>query len=295
MSDVDHIVQARRDYTRRRRLAFYYSARLHPEALDWQSRILAAGSSVSASTLQAASDFCGAIDAAGIRDRFVRLNLFAGNDLTAALVPLYRSDVPFAITGGAIDIGVNFIGSDYTETGASAGIKGNASTKYVDSTTPWQLGASRHVAVWLNGTAESTPGVYIGRCADGSNNELTIVQRSAAFYVGRDAAASASANTALAGIPATGISILATSSLTDSVVGWINTSSTAPSVYTLSANSAGPVSVFGMRRADNMTIRSPSDALIAGYSIGRNLTPTIMTAYRSAQVAFLDALGRPTP
>ena len=63
---------------------------LHPEAVAWRDAVVDNGGSVSGATLAAVSDFCNAIDAAGIRDRFYRLNLFAGTGLNAALVPLYR-------------------------------------------------------------------------------------------------------------------------------------------------------------------------------------------------------------
>jgi hypothetical protein len=61
----------------------------HPEAAAWRSAVIANGGSASTSTVRAVSNFCAAIDAAGIRDRFYRLGIFAGSNLNAALVPLY--------------------------------------------------------------------------------------------------------------------------------------------------------------------------------------------------------------
>lgn len=60
----------------------------HPEAAAWAARVVDNGSTAGTS-LAAVSKFCRAIDAAGIRDRFYRLNLFCGSNLNAALVPLY--------------------------------------------------------------------------------------------------------------------------------------------------------------------------------------------------------------
>jgi len=62
----------------------------HPEAKAWRTAALANGGTVSASTMQAVSDFCAAIDAAGIRSSFLRLNLVCGGNLAAARTPLYR-------------------------------------------------------------------------------------------------------------------------------------------------------------------------------------------------------------
>lgn len=63
----------------------------HPEAAAWKTAVVANGGSVSGATLSAVDKFCKAIDAAGIRDRLYRVNLFAGTGLNACLVPLYRN------------------------------------------------------------------------------------------------------------------------------------------------------------------------------------------------------------
>ena len=90
----------------------------NPETLDWITRVYANGGTVSTSTANAVDAFCNAIDAAGIRDRFYRLNLFAGTGLNAALVPLYRGPSSGGTTyGNATDENYNFIPGDYTLTG----------------------------------------------------------------------------------------------------------------------------------------------------------------------------------
>ena len=92
---------------------------VHPEAADWRTRVIANGGSVSASTLTAVSQFCAAIDNAGLRDRFYRLSLMTGNNLEAALVPLYRSTSPGGVVLGLpTDDNVGFVSGDYTLTGS---------------------------------------------------------------------------------------------------------------------------------------------------------------------------------
>jgi hypothetical protein len=109
---------------------------LHPEAAAWAARVVANGGSVSGSTLSAVSKFCAAIASAGIRDRFLRLNLFCGS-FQGAFVPLYRS-ASFGGTplGNATDTNLGspaFLVGDYSETGVNAGLNGNGTSKYLDT------------------------------------------------------------------------------------------------------------------------------------------------------------------
>ena len=81
---------------------------LHIEAIDWHNRVVSNGGSVSPTTLKAVSDFCKSIDSAGIRDRFSRLNLFCGENLSAALVPLYRNFNTSSNIGYSVDYNYSF-------------------------------------------------------------------------------------------------------------------------------------------------------------------------------------------
>lgn len=107
---------------------------LHPEAADWQNRVIANSGTVDGSTLRAVSQFCRQIDAAGIRDKFYRLNLFCGGGLNACLVPLYRAESRTAsVRGNTTDTNNNFVSGDYNNTGASSGLKGNGSNKHLNT------------------------------------------------------------------------------------------------------------------------------------------------------------------
>lgn len=105
---------------------------IHPEAADWANRVRTNGGSVSGSTLNAVSRFCASIAAAGIRDRFYRLNLFCGTGLNACLVPLYRGQsLSGTQFGNATDTNNGpFVSADYAE---NNGLLGNASTKYLNT------------------------------------------------------------------------------------------------------------------------------------------------------------------
>jgi hypothetical protein len=87
------------------------------DAQDWIDRVYANGGTVSTSTANAVNSFCDAIDAAGIRDRFYRLNLFAGTGLNAALVPVYRgTSLGGTLYGNTTDTNNGpFVSGDYSE------------------------------------------------------------------------------------------------------------------------------------------------------------------------------------
>jgi hypothetical protein len=126
--------------------------------------VIANGDSVSGSTLKAVSDFCRRIDAAGIRDRFYRLNLFAGTGLNAALVPLYRGQSRTGTQFGNTTDTNNgpFVSGDYADTGASGGLKGNGTSKYLATGFATnQFASASDVHLSLSATGAETTGDII--------------------------------------------------------------------------------------------------------------------------------------
>ena len=105
----------------------------HPEATAWRKAVIANSGTVSAITMRAVSNFCTAINAAGIRSKFLRLNLVCGNDLAAARVPLYRgASATGTQYGSAADTNIGpFTSADYSE---ATGLQGNGSNKALDTT-----------------------------------------------------------------------------------------------------------------------------------------------------------------
>ena len=77
-------------------LAAKYGITLAPtvanaDAQNWIDRVYANGGTVSSATAAAVNQFCDAIDAASLRSKMLRLNLFCGTGLNACLTPLYRA------------------------------------------------------------------------------------------------------------------------------------------------------------------------------------------------------------
>ena len=105
----------------------------HPEATAWRNAVIANSGTVSATTMRAVSNFCTAISAAGIRSKFLRLNLVCGNNLAAARVPLYRgASATGTQYGSAADTNIGPLTSaDYSE---ATGLQGDGSSKALDCT-----------------------------------------------------------------------------------------------------------------------------------------------------------------
>lgn len=98
---------------------------IHREAVNWHNMVLTNGGGVRKDTLKAVSDFCYRIDAAGIRDKFLRLNLFCGNNLKACVVPLYtNTSMNYTPVGNAVDTNNSFVDGDYS---ASTGLTSDGS------------------------------------------------------------------------------------------------------------------------------------------------------------------------
>lgn len=114
----------------------------HPDVQLWIYNVQLNGGSVSAGTISALNTFCNSIDNAGLRSKFYRLNLFCGDNLAAALVPLYVSAHWLAPAYGfSKEANYNFVSGDYSETGINAGltssgadpVQQNVGTKYLDT------------------------------------------------------------------------------------------------------------------------------------------------------------------
>lgn len=285
---------------------------IHPEAADWANRVRANGSSVSGTTLVSVSKFCRAIDSAGIRSRFYRLNLFCGGAgssdttrLNAALVPLYRGPSVSNTFGSATDTNAgNLFGTaNYNETGASGGLAGNGSTQYLQTgllTSALPQVATGHLAAYcMTGfSASSAYGLvssfssgfvgsnYYGIEANSGGVAGTLSGSWGSSFSGRHTATSAEGS----GVGFVGVSrTLSTDSRlyrNGSQVGATSATSTTPT-----ANDGGGFAVFAHMAQVNSTANLAA-VRMGGYSIGAGLSVAEMAAYYTAMQAFQTALQR---
>jgi len=277
-----------------RRLMALATPRIHHDALDWVRRVVANGGSCSQSTLRAVSAFCDAIDRAGIRDCFYRLNLFAGNSdasLAAVRTPLYRGpSLGGTQYGNATDTNVNFVAGDYAETGASGGLQGNGLNRYLNTglaTSALPQVATMHLSAYrgpgamsnrsLIGSRNATDRYHIFRRGDGVH-QTTLGQLQNAL------------NFSETGVNDGGLYIGTRTSATSLVLRRnnaqiaINTTSTSPAATTF------PFFVF----VDNAS--GAPDGFVStrmmGYSIGDGLTASQADSFNAAMQVFQTALGR---
>jgi len=278
---------------------------VHPEAAAWRSAVVANGGSVSASTVKAVSTFCAAIDAASLRDRFYRLNLFAGTGLNAALVPLYRGPTYGGTTYGNTTDTNNgpFVSVDYVETGASGGLKGNGTSKYLDTGfTPDDFASQTSVHLSMSGTSletASNPNNSTGdRFAVGSFNgpDGTLYDLSiAAYYPPADQRASRMSSFTRAGFSATGRASesLLVGSRTGSNLLTLYADKTSVGTDLAGVTASGstrPFFVFALNLSGTAGVFTA--ARLRAYSIGSGLTSSQVAAFTDAVSDFHTALGR---
>jgi hypothetical protein len=268
---------------------------VHPEAAAWRTAVVANGDSVSASTMRAVSKFCADIDKAGIRDRFYRLNLFAGTGLNAALVPLYRGPTYGGTTyGNATDTNQGpFISSDYTLTGGlNANGTAGSSSKYLDTgLAPDDLPAldSVHLAAWKGAGS-----------ASGGNNAFIGSRTATQFwYVRQNLSTDNLAANIGHGVFVTGASADTTAGLvtatrdTSGLVLYKDTTSVGTDGARTPTANANDFTVFTFRNTDGTVSANIAwPYAMYGYSAGVHLSSADLASYHAAFAAFNTAMGR---
>jgi hypothetical protein len=271
-------------------------ATVHPEASAWAARVVANGGSVTGTTLSAVSKLCASIASAGIRDRFYRLNLFCGTGLNAALVPLYRGpSLGGTQYGGTTDTNVGglFVTANYNETGASGGLAGNGSNKYLNTGFPTNTLSSsdRHLAAypitWPNGGfqyflgSESAAGpgqqqFALGHFDSADRGSFAFGPTSGSYL---NNTTTISSGGMWIGVNTSGSGTIYRNGTANGTTSLASATPTAAEIYAFAVNrNGGGANYFNGR--------------IGGYSIGLSMTAPQAAAYNTAMQAFQTALTR---
>ena len=272
----------------------------HPEAQVWRNAVVGGDGSVSTATLKAVSDFCKSIDTAGIRSKFRRLNLFCGNSdasLVAVRTPLYRGESRTGTQyGNDLDTNVNFVEGDYAETGASGGLLGNGTSKYLNTgfnVSDVPGAANCHLSSYIRGTqdiasARTLVGVLFNSVTDRYRLFLQLSGSSAPNYgiqteLGKANSASANNRTNTNG----GLLIASRTSTTSLTLYDDAVSIGTSAVSTAETTGASPFFVFARNGPTEYY-----NGRMAGYSIGAGLSNAEATSYYNAMNTFQTALSR---
>ena len=284
---------------------------VHPEAADWRARVIANGGTVSGSTLQAVSRFCASISAAGIRDRFYRLGIFAGNSdasLNAVRTPLFRGPSRTGTQyGGTTDTNNNFVAGDYAE---NNGLLGNGSTKWLNTeldlngaglttaapgmhmsavTTAYTIGANVNNIMVAAVNAAVNQRFWV---VHGSNNvPTTEVTSQLGFGSATGAATKQIAATNGAAIPG-GLWLVSRSSHTDIRLynGAVEEASSVGDISGGPNVPTNPMTVFV--RWNGSAFFGFVNQRIRAYSVGLSMTAQQVSDFNTAMAALQTALGR---
>lgn len=269
------------------------STGFHPEAQAWRNAVIANGGTVSGSTLTAVSNFCRSIDAAGIRDRFYRLNLFAGTGLSACLVPLYRGQSWTGTQyGGTTDTNNGpFVSGDYVETGTSGGLTGNGS-KYLDT----------GLAVDAMPTFATGHAACYKAAGSAANRQMIGARNSAGTQFIRLFKQGSSDNDGV-----WGSAVIAVSATNKDDAGFLVVSRTSATLLRLYMNGSQVneqttsatttafnrnIFVFADNQGTAQLIWNVTTAPLRAYSIGDSMTGSQVTAFTNAMNTFQTALSR---
>lgn len=276
---------------------------VHPEAAAWRQRVIDNGGTVSGSTLSAVSKFCRRIDAtAGLRAKFRRLSLMCGDNLLAALVPLYRNSSSTGTqVGGLTDTNVAvsgqspFVSGDYTLTGGLVG----TGYAYLDTdldTTDFS-GTTGHIAVYHKGlTLTDTTTRYFMGSASGSHQFQMAARLSSSLAQLRfvyGGIALNNVNAASSVLPG-GLRVVTRSSNSD-LRAYLASTEISSVTTELSPGVVTHINdffIFGTNSAG--TPLAVGSYTLYGYSIGAALTVDDVAAYNTAISEFQSAIGRTT-
>lgn len=243
------------------------------DAQAWAAAVVANSGTVSPSTLRAVSNFARSCKAAGIWTKLNRVNLFCGNQLAAALVPLKVG------AGSATDTNTNFVAGDYSET---TGLAGNGTSKRLATGVAENVfGLDVSLGVYIRTVPSQALAVPIG-----SNS--TALTRTTSPYIGARLG-HASLETVISGAVVPGFYVGSRLSSTNLAIYKNGAFGTSKSDPTANGTGSGTINVFC--RGSGLNDRFENGTL-AGYSIGTGLSAAEVSAYNTIMETFQDALGR---
>lgn len=244
------------------------------DAAAWASAVTANGGTVSSGTMSAVSTFCKSAKASGYWTKLNRINLFAGNQLAAALVPLKVGG------GGNTDTNVNFVSGDYSE---ATGLTSNGTTKYL------RTGLIPSASLSLNDTHLATYSRANTNLHQGVTLIFDLLMQAATMFSDQYNGSTGSGRVQGAVAAASGFGVGSRMAATAHAV-YLNGSSIATSATSGGSLPTAECYVFALNNAGSPS--NPTTGPCGAYSIGSGLSAADVAAYNTHMQAFQTALGR---
>lgn len=257
------------------------------EVIEWRDAIVAnGGATPTSSTLKTFDTFVKGCKADGIWDLILDCAFFVGlADLNSILVKLKTpTGVARVLTNN------NFVSGDYTVTGASAGLKGNGSNKFLNTNTPQSTIAvsNSHISIYYTSLTSGTFGNFIGAENASNSNKLALGRSGSAtawLYADSTGASSITDTTTL---DSNGFIGGAKSAVEERLYKNGTTVLTEPSIGDRVATIT-PIVIFALNRGG--TIVGVTDPGMTFYSIGNFLTASQSLSLSNRVNAVMTAFG----
>jgi hypothetical protein len=281
----------------RSRPSSQFTSVTNEDAKIWIDNVYSNGGTVSSTTASAVNTLCNSINSNNLRSKFYRMNLFCGNNLNAAMVPLYRGPDRTFIYGNPVsDTNNNFIETDYS----ASGLRGNGANAYLNTGVPSNFKNDRHLSVYATSYGTNIYRRLIGAKESDNSSMLVITQDIPNNIVyGLAALGTAGLNTGVStavnnpGTPGNlyTMSITGTSSLTASF--YKDTTLRQPTTQPSAPTSTQPFYVFNENIGGSPS--SGTDATLGMYSIGEGLSSSEISLFQPIIETFQTALSRGRP
>lgn len=258
------------------KMIYLFENSLEPDTKEYQRLVDSVGGSISATDLDAINTFVK--ETKSIRGKIIRFNPFAGDNLTTALVPLFRGDSVGKVYGHATDVKMFFVNGDYARTTGLGDVTN--SIKYV------KTGVNPSNISFV-GQNDITFGSYALTdtacdCEDGTSNvALTINPRlntNARYRIN-------AGNKDVVSSSSLGLFIASRTSSAN----WVLSANGSQSTLTQTSTGEGDlIALFARGEGGG----SKNKRKLSGYIIGKGLTSAELTTLHNAWVKLKTAFGR---
>jgi hypothetical protein len=224
------------------------------------------------------------------------MGIFAGSNLNAALVPLFRGpSLGGTQYGGTTDTNVGglFVSGDYAETGATGGLTGNGSSKYLNTGLAQNAvpAGDRHLSAYECAKDANAYRVTIGSRSSDLTNGFYMTKAGTTTSYGYQGQASVGTFPCVdTSYTQSGAHWIGNQPLSTSVALYKNGSNAASATVVAPTPTARNVYVFALN--ETSTVGDFSTARLGAYSVGLSFTSTQALAYYNAMQAFQTALTR---